>query len=429
MNVVYSLLLPQMMSLDELSEQLGISSESLDLLSTPKPKSKVKDKLLSFLSDSCYLSSPLWLSESESESESEPDYIDSQDSCTASGFASLKSMPSSSSVSFHSIPNSASSSTSPHSSMQAGLKQRSSSSSPASSLSPSLPSSSSHSHPHPSPHHHLSLSMYQLQHASTTTAPMTTNLSHRQSLSAPLVPAADFFTTESTKNTSSLQQLQIPPPCCSLTRHASLNNCDLQCSLGLTEKTGRAHVSCPDFHSCSTDMELGSASQDDSMGMDTCDSSSSESHDELNTGFYGTGIVYPGDHPVGGLNFQLPPLGEQQLPNLHPISPSHQPKNDLPTIWNPLPPISAASALREENFSNTGGKLQPTGSYSNQSQSSPPLSKKSCSTTRTPLQSLHNTPGILNSRQKNVGVGQKGKQVASPSALHFIRNSEHSQGE
>ena len=418
-----------MMSLDELSEQLGVSSESLDLLLTPKPKSKVKDKLLSFLSDSCYLSSPLWLSGSESESESEPDCIDSQESCTGSGFASLKSTPSSSSISFHSVSSSASSSISPHNSMQATLKQRSSLPSPASSLSPSLPSSSSsHSHPHPSPHHHLSLSMHHLQRASTTTAAMTTNLSHRQSLSAPLVPAADFFPTDNTRNTSPSQQLQIPSPCCSLTRHSSLNSCDLQCLVGLTEKTGRAHVSCPDFHLCS-DMELGSASQDDNMGMETCDSSSSESHGGPNTGLNGAGTMYPGDHPMGGLNFRLPPFGEQQLPNLCPISPPHQPKNDLPTIWNPLPPISAAPALRGENFSSTGGKLQPMGGPLNRLQPSPPLSKKSHSTTRTPLQSLHNIPGILNSRQKNVGAGQKGKQVASPSALHFVRNSEHSQRE
>ena len=418
--IFHPLFRPQMMSLNELSEQLGISSESPDLLTTPKPKSKVKDKLLSFLSDSCYLSSPLWLSGSESESESELDCDDSKDSsCTGSGFASLKST--SSSISFHSLPGSASSLPSPHSSEQASLRQRHClpSLSPSSSLLPS----SSHSHPHPSLHPHLSLSTQQLQHASTTTT--TTNLSHRQSLSAPLVPTADFFTTESAKNTSSLsQQLQISPPHSHLARYSSLNSCVLQCSLGLTEKTGRAHVSCPDFHSCSTDMELGSASQDESTGMETCDSSSSESHNELNTGFYSEGITCPRGYPTGGLNFQLPPLGEQQLPNLRPISLPHLPKNGPSMIWNHLPPISAA--LREANISGTGGNPLPMGGHLNRSQSSLPLSKKSRSVSRTPLQSLHNTPDILNSRQSSVGTGKEGKQVSSPSTLHFTQNSKRS---
>ena len=356
--------------MDELSEQLGISSESLDYSSTPKPKSKVKDKLLSFLSDSCYLSSPLWLSGSDSESESELEYADEDErECSASGSSFTNSLSSSSSTSFCSLPSSTGGLASQHSSPRINLQQRAFP--PPSPLPPPPPSPLPPPPPPPLPPHstpHLSLSPQ--HHLSGT------NLSPTQSLSAPLVPAA-YFSREC-PTTTSLTHLHTPAedPSSSLTRHQSLNGCDLHCSglSGLSEKD-RAHVSCPDFYSCSTDMDLGSTSQEDGNEMDIHDPASANGELERETMHEEGGTVAD----LMDFDFNLPPLGDPQLPNL-----SQAPQHKLNLPQEKLPPLPTIS----DNFSTTGDRMRQPRSQSSQ------LKKKWQSSVRNPLQPLHNTPSV-----------------------------------
>lgn len=377
-----------------------MSSESVDHLSTPKPKSKVKDKLLSFLSDSCYLSSPLWLSGSDSESESESEYDEAERKCNDStdGIGSgCVSLQSSSSTSFCSMPNSTSNYASPTSSPRVSLQQRSF---PPLSL-PFSPPLSSHSSPL-----HLSTSAHQLQPIA-----MTTNLSHTQSLSAPLVPAVHF-------NEDCANNMAMPS---SLTRHPSWNSCDLPTCSGLSEKTDSVHISCPDFHSCSTDMELGSTSQEESNEMDTHNSSSSESPAARK---FGSEILCPGGHSMGDcmvLDFNLPPLREPQFRNLNPLPPScrssgehdNMPRQAKFINCNPLPPISTSTPQ---------GNVSSAGAVVNQSQSLL-FSKKPRAGGRNPLQPLHNTPSALNSRHSSTGTSQKGKQIYRASSVQGHANS------
>ena len=64
------------MSSEEFSEQLGVTFDPGP--TTPRATPQKKDKVLSFLSDSCYLSSPLWFSGSDSESELESDLVEEE---------------------------------------------------------------------------------------------------------------------------------------------------------------------------------------------------------------------------------------------------------------------------------------------------------------------------------------------------------------
>ncbi|CAI8035488.1 Cyclin-F [Geodia barretti] len=74
----------EIMSLEEFSEQLGVTFDPATSTSPQRPTPQKKDgKVLSFLSDSCYLSSPLWFSGSDSESESEPDLVEEGENVSA----------------------------------------------------------------------------------------------------------------------------------------------------------------------------------------------------------------------------------------------------------------------------------------------------------------------------------------------------------
>ena len=385
---------------------------------TPRPKSKVKDKLLSFLSDSCYLSSPLWLSESDSEAELESEYEDGE-GCEVSKRSSgdesdsaccLQSQSSSASVSFCSLPSTSCSFASPDSSLRVSLQQRQRSFPPSPlSLPPSptvLPHSSLRA---------LSTSAQQLQSPPSAAPASTSNLSHAHSLGALLVPAA-CFGRQCTKNTRPQQQhlrnesSAMPPPSSLLTRHSSLNSCDLpvpRCS-GLSDKADRAHVSCPDFHSYSTDMELGLSTQEDGNEMDTHNPFASASDDSPigslggeNLSLGQGGCATSNAHFMAGLDFHLPPSGELQFLNFNPRPEQHSaPPAEQLMSQVPLLPASASTP-------------RPNMSHKTFSQPSSHLSSKSKSGARNPLQSLHNMPCVLNGRQSAISTGHKGGQAST----------------
>ena len=231
----------QIMPLCQLSEQLGVHPDSLNNLITPKAKAKVKDKLLSFLSDSCYRS--LFESHSESDSELESDEeeeeeekekekeeedVDSSEDCSSneSDYLGATSASSSVSASFCSLPST--SFASPRSSSSLALKGHPPSSSP--SPLPTLHSSPCHS-----------------------SQPLIPNLTQAQSFSVPLGSA--------TASSSSLPT-QYPP---SSTPVSPL----------LSRHSNRAHASCPDFHTYSTDMEVD---QNSCQEMETAQKSPSGVH-------------------------------------------------------------------------------------------------------------------------------------------------------
>ena len=250
------------MSLDELSECLGVtpsngSTTTPDIARRPR----IEDKLLSFLSDSCYLSSPLYFSGSESEPESESSFgEEEEEELLRCRTTPSPSPPHSSPASCHMIP--------------------------------------------PPPHH--------------SPAPVSY-------ITAPNSP----------------HQL-LPSSSSSLVRHSSLNRCDVLSNSGLSEKIDKVHVSCPDFHSRSTDMELGSVSQDEECEMDTCESHSSKT------------LIAGGHTPrefwgaTGGLDFNLPSLGEPELSRLTPLEPL---KSTTP------------------HFVDRGGKKSPAGGSTRQANS------------------------------------------------------------
>ena len=361
----------QLMPLEELSQQLGATTECF---STPKPKPKMKDKLLSFLSDSCYLSSPLCLSGSDTEPESEPEYYIDGGGDTRCGSDGRQSLSPSSSSLFCSLSGSAKTcgSTSSHStSLSPGLEQWSCL---------SQPGSSAALLPLPTPHHLSSTSPLLHNHLITSTA----GLDHQQTLATPLIPVNS--TNSCTEPLSSSGKTSCPGQLVSrqLTRHPSLKSCNIQCLPGLTEKTDRAHVSCPDFHSCSTDMELGSLSQDEGNDMDISSSADTEPRAESS--------------PV--IDFNLPPIRE---PNIYPLQFTHQTTSrEKATHQNTLPRITPITDHPGDRSTHSRAQSK-----------SPPMARKPGAKGRNPLQPLHNTPRALISRQS--GGGREKQKVASSS--------------
>ena len=396
---MYNTLL-QVMSLDELSAQLGVTPDSLLATPTPKPSSKTKDKLLSFLSDSCYLSSPLCLSggsdsESELESESESDGTD--DDIRVDMRCSRRS-------SLHSLPGSTTtgSSTPSHSMAHPRL----------------LLTPPPFSHPHPVTHHHSS-------HYLDDVLALTDSLGHAQSSSGPLVPVATRNCNKTTLPPSQHYFCQ-EPSTPSLVRHPSLNRCDIgQCLPSLSGRTGKVHVSCPDFHSRTTDMEsgpsklpvscpdfhsvdmeLGSLSQEEGDEMDTQDSLSSTKSTN------GGAILHK-----GSAEFNLPSLGEPSSsfgpPRPHSQLCNSNPPHENTTIWNPLP---SRYPTWSDRFRDTANK--PTPPARHVKQRFLPSSKKTSQ--RNPLQPLHNTPTVLSGRQ---ATSQNKKQVSGVLTLSHTTGS------
>ena len=345
------------MSFEELSEQLGVvAPDNYTVMS--EIESKINNKLLSFLSDSCYLSSPLCISESDSDTESESDFIkhslrsslaSSVDGGSITG--SCDGLQSSSLNSLCSLPVSALTTSLTNSTCSLKQQQQQSSFiSSSSSISPT------HLHRHED------------YHAATSTN-VPSNHSHGNSV--PMIPMAmnncDYITTFS------------PPPLSSsssLARHSSLNRCDTLSSSGLNEKTDKVHVSCPDFYSCSIDMESGSRSQDEECEMDVCDSYSTDkqAHSKI-------------QESSAVLDFNLVALGGPEQCKL----------TSLPLMTKSIPPSIDRRGQKSLAQRPTKHIQSPADCHG----------KTFHTAIRTPLQSLHNTPSAMNIRKQSSGNGKE----------------------
>lgn len=372
---VILIILVKIMPLEEFSERLGVTPDlsSSSSSSSPSPQ-KTKHKLFSFLSDSCYLSSPLRFSGSES---SEPDSDPAEDkrkervsddeednrkcnlSSSASSISDIAYGPTQSGIGYEALS------------------------------SPSSP-------PH---HHHLS-STSSLPHQDILTA-SDPNLTQCNTHSLPLLQPSVRGGSESlvcipTSSSSSLspgcqrsQYIHPIPPNTSLlplSHHRSLISCsteeeeEVHCSrLSPTGKTERAHVSCPNFHSHSTnDMELGMESTDDDdedeeMEIEFSSRSSSATGNQQRT------FLHSGSE---GPDFHLPPLNNSLHVPLQTLGVRNSPKTTPP---NGLEKQKSSTEKR------LGTKVSPVGGLEN-ANSGGSLKNRVPSTHRNPLLSLTNTP-------------------------------------
>ena len=365
----------QVMSLEEFSEQLGVTFDPGP--TTPRATPQKKDRVLSFLSDSCYLSSPLWFSGSDSESELESDLVEEG---VAGGEVRGLAGRESGCLSTGSSSSSLTASAGWASPLPGGR-----------SLEP--PSLSSHTH-------------------NTTNKPSSSSsatIRDHRGLRHKLATSSDVGLNGLNEPTSienlghrGLSQklpehhhhhrlcVQSSNP---LTRFHSLSRCDTTAhsSLAATGKTDRAHVSCPDFHSNSTDdMELGSVSQDeDPEDMET---SSLETREPL----------FPGACP----EFGLPPL-------VHPGSPGSRNSPITTPQDHPGETISPAEVPTGKSKA-VGVTTSPAVGFENQANSLKLSKKKGPLTFRTPLQSLTNAPSVLTGRQQGSGKQEKPVIQAQP---------------
>ena len=330
------------MSLEQFSEQLGVTS---DLSSAPQPTpQRSKDKLLSFLSDSCYLSSPLWFSGSDSESEPELDLVEGEglSECGLRQSAGERERPTHVAA--------AAAWVSPLAGGR-GIELA-----PPPTLSPNSP-------------------LHQDNHPIITMV-TTADLSHTHSPIDPMAASGG----EGLRQKLSPHHHSSP----SLARHRSLISCDsAHCSLVTSDKTDRVHVSCPDFHSHSTDdMELGSVSQDEEL-------------EEMETGTSSLERDRPqcAGELSEALDFNLPPLGEPNFPP-NPLGAKNSPFSTTPSTS-----MDSPAGVHRPRGGGSGVKNSPARGSENQqhSRSSKGGVPSLC---RNPLQSLTNTPSILRHSSK-----------------------------
>ena len=303
--------------------------------------------------------------EKEKEKEKEEEDIDSSEDCSSNesdylGAASASSSASAS-ASFCSLPST--SFASPRSSSSLALKGHPPSSSP--SPLPTLHSSPCHS-----------------------SQPLIPNLTQAQSFSVLLGSAtasSSSFPTQYPSSSTPVSPL--------LSRHSN-----------------RAHASCPDCHTYSTDMEVDQNSCQETDEMETAQKSSS-------------GVRYIHPHmrePVAtvshchskDLEFSLPPLREPPQPHSILESsyslqryPEEPPRGNI--IQDPLPPIT----LPPLNASKDVKTMSPY----------PHPKPKLC--VRPPLQPLHNTPSALASRHTEPGHKTRSESGHSQQvSLSFLGN-------
>ena len=330
------------MSLEEFSEQLGVAPG--DLSTRPRPPiRKTKNKVLSFLSDSCYLSSPLWLSGSDSEPESDITEDEVVVGRPSGGFHGDSS-------NFLSVDSLSSGSLSAESAVWAS------------------PCVGGCGFERLRPHSPLSLSQHHLPTSTphqTIAMAMTSHARH---------PSPPSTVSEDLQERSHDHHMTLP----SLTRHQSLITCTSSHtpSLASSGKTHRAHVSCPDFHSCSTDMELGLVSRQH------------EDQEEMETDVL-LERMSPSSH------IMVPELRKHRFQNLTGVEnlPSRTPRG--PSTGSRVDKLSLDGGPTEQ----AGVKFSPAHGFEIQPDTAARFSKKVVpQLNRTPLQSVANTPRVWNHR-------------------------------
>lgn len=368
-----------MMSSEEFSDQLGVTFDPSP--TTPRATPQKKDKVLSFLSDSCYLSSPLWFSGSDSESELESDLVEEE---MVGGEVRGLAGRESGCLSTGSSSSSLTASAGWASPLPGGRSLKPPSLSSHTHNPTNNPSSSSSAtiRDHRGLRHELATSTSDVGVNGLNKPTSIENLGHR-GLSQKL-PEHHHHHRLCVQSSSPLA------------RFHSLTRCDTasHSSLAATGKTDRAHVSCPDFHSHSTDdMELGSVSQDeDPEDMETSTLPSLETREPL----------CPGACP----EFGLPPL-------VCPSSPGS--RNSPITIPRDHPGDTNSPAEVPAGKSKAAGVTPPPAAgFENQENSSKLSKRKGPLTFRTPLQSLTNAPSVLTSRQQGSGKQEKPVIQAQP---------------
>ena len=371
------------MSLEEFSEQLGVTFDPATSTSPQRPTPQKKDgKVLSFLSDSCYLSSPLWFSGSDSESESEPDLVEEGENVSAGEARGLGSDGKRSGFLCAGSSSSSSLSLSESASLASPLLG-------GRSLEPPSQLSHTHNPTNHQPPNSLAAPGGLKQELTMSAAANTVCMGLKHELS--IATSGNEGLSQKTPHYHK-QCVQSSP----LARHRSLTRCNTaaNCSLPAMGKTDRAHVSCPDFHSCSSDdMELGSVSQD-------------EEPEEMETASFPLLERKPclsqGNHPKV-LGFDLPPLGGQNLMGGR-NSPFMAPQNNS-TTGNKFSPTTVPKGKSR----NTGTEIPPVRGFEIANSRKSSEKKKVPPNCRTPLQSLTNAPSVSSSRQQSTGI--QGKQV------------------
>ena len=345
------------MSLEEFSERLGVTFDQAPP-TTPQPTPQKKNKVLSFLSDSCYLSSPLWFSGSDSEPESEPDLVKGVNASTgeARGMGDRE---------------------------RPGFLSAGSSSSSSSSLT----GSSGWASPSHLPRNSSAASGGLTRELTTSaaTSAVCKGLKHELSIAT---SGSEGLSRKFPNNHELCTQ-----SCSSLARQHSLTRCDTtaaNCSLAATGKTNKAHVSCPDFHSCSSDnhMEWGPAVLQEPEDMETAS--------------------LEGEHH-GVLGFDLLPLlsGPPDL-----VGSRNSPSTTTPREHSTMGDKFSPGRVPKGKNRSVGTKFSPVGGFENQANSTKSSQKKSITPTcRTPLQSLTNAANVRSSRQQ--GMEKQEKPVLS----------------
>ena len=341
------------MSLEEFSEQLGVAPGNLSTKPHP-PIRKTKNKVLSFLSDSCYLSSPLWLSGSDSEPESDITEDEVVVGRPSGGFHGDGS-------NFLLVDSLSSGSLSAESAVWAS------------------PHVGGCGFERLRPHSPLSLSQHHLPTSiphQTITMAMTSHARHPSVNSPSPTPST---VSEDLQERSHDHHMALPHPP-SLTRHQSLVTCTSSPtpSLASSGKTHRAHVSCPDFHSCSTDMELGLVSRQH------------EDQEEMETD-----VSLERTSPGSSSHILVPESGKRRFQNLTGVK-------NLPSRT----PYGPSTSSRVDKLSLDGGpteqagvKFSPAQGFEIQPNTAARFSKKIVpQLNRTPLQSVANTPRVWNHR-------------------------------